>query len=244
MPSKRLTAALVAMVILSGCSMLPGGGGGDQTTTAEPPDHHELVFASETGGQAYEATVTVERNGEAVFSETVASDGNGLYRNLTRLDEPGPYTVTVNTTLPDPSGGNESVRFETDGDAGNATAVHLDYQDVKYATFERPRRDLEHELGVSSEHTSIEGPQPTDLHLRVAYRGEEVAAKTTTVKGNELTRSVDLAGTGVYNVAVRIDGAWVNETVVVATPAQHVAVTVNTHGDDVTIEAQRPFQWN
>jgi len=79
----------------------------------------------------------------------------------------------------------------------------------------------------------------------VAYRGEVVADNTTTVQGSELTRSVDLAQTGVYNVAVRIDGeTWVNDSVVVATPAQHVAVTVNTHGDDVSIEVQRPFQWN
>ena len=244
MSSRRLAAALIVVVLLSGCSMLPGGGGGGQTTTPEPPDHHELVFASETGGHAYEATVTVERNGEAVFSETVASDGNGLYRNLTALDEPGPYTVTVNTTLPDSGEGNESVQFETAGDLGNATAVHLGFQDIEHATFQLPRRGLEHELGLSSEHSSVEGPPPTDLHFRVAYRGERVAASTTTVQGNKLRRSVDLAGTGVYNVAVRIEGSWVNDTVVVATPAQHVAITVNTHGDDVTIEAQQPYQWD
>jgi hypothetical protein len=233
------------MVLLSGCSMLPDSGGGDQAATPEPPDHHELVFASDTGGHAYEATVSVERNGETVFSENVTSDGDGHYANLTTLDDPGPYTITVNTTLPDTGGGTKSVRFETDGDPGNATAVRLNYQGVEHATFELPRRDLEHELGVSSDRTSIDGPQPTDLHLRVAYRGEVVADNTTTVQGSELTRSVDLAQTGVYNVAVRIDGeTWVNDSVVVATPAQHVAVTVNTHGDDVSIEVQRPFQWN
>ncbi|WP_232703393.1 hypothetical protein [Halobacterium wangiae] len=243
MPSRRLAAVLAAMVLLSGCSMLPGGGG-EQTTTLDSPDRHELVFASETGGHEYEATVTVERDGEQLLSETVASDGDGLYAELATFDEPGPYTVTVDTTLPDAGGENERVQFETDGDLGNATAVHLDYQDVEHATFELPRRDLEHELGVQSDHTSIDGPQPTEVHFRVEHRGEQVATETTTVQGSELTRSVDLAETGVYNVAVRIDDTWANDTVVVTTPAQHVAVTVNDHGDDATIEVQQPFQWN
>lgn len=243
MPSRRHFAVAVAvLVVVSGCSALPGGGANQ--TTVDPPDHHELVFASETDGYEYEATVTVERDGEQLLSETVNSDGDGLYTNLTAFDEPGTYTVTVNTTLPDTGDENERAQFETDGDLGNATAVYLDYQDIEHATFELPRRDLKHELGVKSHYTTLNGTQPSDVQLRVAYRGEHLVSETTTVQGNQLSRSVDLEETGVYHVTARFDGAWVNETVVVTTPDEHVAVVINDNGDDATIRVKQPFQWN
>lgn len=245
MPSRtQFTLAVVALVVVSGCSALPDGGAGADQTTVDSPNHHELLFASETGGYEYEATVKVERDGEQLLLETVSSDGDGLYTDLAAIDEPGPYTVTVNTTLPEAGGGNQRVQFETTGDLGNATAITVDYQDVKYATFELPRRDLTHELGLKSHYATVEGTQSRDLELRVAYRGEHLVSETVTVEGNKLTRSVSLEGIGVYHVAARVDGTWVNETVVVTTPDEHVAVVVNEHGDDATIRVQRPFQWN
>jgi hypothetical protein len=240
--SKPLAVGLAVLVLASGCGMLPGGGGDAPTTTADAPDYHELVFGGHASANPYEATVTVTRNGEQVFEESFASDGNGTYRELTRFREQGPYTVTVNTTLPDAGPGNESARFTVNGTLGNATAVQLSFRSIDHAALELPRRPLDGGLSVLSNYRSLGGDDAVDLDVRVRYRGDLVVDETVAVGADERTEIAALDRTGVYHVAARTDGDWQNDTAVVTRPASRVTVVVNVRGGvkDVTVWPTEP----
>lgn len=241
--SKPLAVALVAMLVLAGCSALPGAGNsdGDQGTTVEPVDHDELVFISHTGGDPFEAEVTVERGGETVFETTVQADGDGTYRNLTSISGDESYTVTVNTTIRGASG-NRSERFTVDEPSGNATAIRAKSLGIYQESFELPRRSLEHPLGAYSYAMSDD---EFDLEVRVWYRGERIATATESVPGDELTRVVDLEQTGAYLVEVRgSDGEWESYPLVVPEPDQHVRVELTTDGRIESVHVQRAFGWN
>lgn len=242
--SKPLAAALVALLVLTGCSALPGAGnsGGGTTTTVEPVDHDELVFVSHTDGDSFEAEVTVERGGETIFETTIDADGDGTYRNLTTIRGDEPYEVTVNTTIRGASG-NRTEQFTVDDPTGNATVVRAKSLGIYHESFALPRRSLEHPLGAYS--YAMPGDDPTDLDVRVWYRGERVATATESVPGDELTRVVDLERTGAYLVEVRgADGDWQSQPLVVHEPGQHIRVELRTDGRIESVHVQRAFGWD
>jgi hypothetical protein len=245
MPSSKLLAvALAALLVLAGCSALPGGGnsGGDTGTTVEPVDHDELVFVSHTDGDPFEADVTVEQGGEPVFETTIEADGDGTYRNLTTITGDESYTVTVNTTIRGASG-NRTEQFTVDEPTGNATAVRAKSLGIYHDSFELPRRSLDHPLGAYS--FAMSGDDPTDLDVRVWYRGEQVATATESVAGDDLTRVADLEQTGAYLVQVRgTGGEWQTYPLVVTDPADHIRVELSTTGEIRDVKVQRVRQWN
>lgn len=231
--SKPLAVALAVLVLLSGCSMLSGGGS-DATTTPAGPDHHELVFAADTGGTVYEATITVARDGETVLTETLESDGNGTYLDLGDLDAPDSYTVTVNTTVPAASG-TRSDRFTLNASRGNATAIQISRLGIHHSVFRLPRERVDGRLGITAETDLAKG------HVQVWYRGQRIAA-TNYSTSDQTGRIVDavpanLSESGVYRVAVRVDGEWTNETLVVGTSnAVVVWYSVDGYLDSITVE--------
>lgn len=223
------------MVLLSGCSMF-GGGGDDapERTVGEAPDHHEFVFGSDARGNDFEATVTVSKDGETVFSERLESDGNGLYANLTTVSEPGPYTVTVNTTLPASGGGNRSEQTTVNGTLGNATAIDVSYQSIDVESFSLPRRDVTKRVSYSK------SGEDAETDLRIWYRGELVVNTTFTARDTrEVSTVTDLNQTGVYRVSFRSHGDWVNETVVLTKPDEQIQLLMRYNSDSIRVRV--PF---
>jgi hypothetical protein len=235
MSSRTVALALAAMVLLSGCSMFGGGGGDDapETTVAEAPDHHELVFGSNTNGHPFEATVNVSKNGTVLHEQTIASDGTGKYQNMTTFEEPGPYTVTVNTTLPGVGGGNRSERFTIDGELGHATLVSVAYQGIYDQSFSLPRRSAPHSLGAHSGYINYDDDPSSELQVRLWYRNELVGGETVSIVDNgNFKRILELEKTGVYRVSARgQDGEWMNQTLVVSSPKQVIKVRVGVNGN-------------
>jgi hypothetical protein len=219
MSSRRLAVALAAIVLLSGCSMLPGGGGGGDSTS-DGPAHHEFAFASNTGGVAFEATVTVEKDGSVLHEQTVAGDGNGTFVNLTALEEPGPYTVTVNTTIPAAGGEEMSKQRRVNGTLGSETVVDVTYRRIAFETVSLPRQELAEPLYLQKL-----SERPTPKRVVVEYEGERIAAETVERDGHGPFEVADLRETGVYQVSMAGgDGEWTNRTVVLTHPEQKLLV--------------------
>lgn len=218
MPSTRVAVALAVLVVLSGCSMLPGVGGGGDDPAADRPAYHEFTFAGDTSGTEYEATVTISKDGETLHEATVESDGGGTFENLTTLDESGPYTLTVNTTIPASGGGTKSKRVRVDGDLGNQTVVDLTYHGVDVETATLPREEMETPLYMQT--LSDDSAPKTVI---VEYRGEHVFSTTTDSEADGPIEIGDLERTGVYHVSLgNEDGQWSNQTVLVTHPEQKV----------------------
>lgn len=213
--------------------MVPGlGGGGGQSSADDGPDRHELLLASNTGGESFEATVTVTKDGSQVFERTITSDGNGAYWNLTAFDEPGPYTVTVNTTLPAASG-NRSDRFQVNGSLGNATLVNLRYLRIDAETFGLPRQNMTGILYVTKRL-----PFPANKTVVVKYRGETVVSETLHRNGSGPFEVGSLPKTGVYQVSMRDEEGeqrWTNQTVVVTDPGAKLAAEFTTNEDEAVV---------
>lgn len=224
MPSNRLLAvALAAMVLLSGCSMLPGGGGGDDAAEADGPDYHEVAFYSNTDGASYNGTLSVLRDGDPVHETPIEGNGDGTYLNVTTLEESGPYTVVVNTSLPETGGGTMHEEFDVDGTLGNATVVTMNYQGADATTMTLPRSD------VGSLYLDKRIPEPVESQVRVTHQGETLVDDTFEVDGNSPTEVADLDETGVYRVeAMGLSHEWTNQTVVVTTSGAKVAVHKGT----------------
>lgn len=234
--SKPLAVALVAMLLLAGCSALPGGGG-EQTTTYDSPEHSELVFQSYNDGEPFEADLTVERDGETVFETTVDASGNGTYRQLATIDGNESYTVTVNTTVSGASG-NRSEQFTVEAPLGDAAAVRVTSLGVYHHVYDLPRRSLDHPLGVYHNALPDDMAAGSDLDVQVWYRGERVATATQSAPGSKLTRVVELNRTGAYRVKARGTGdEWRTDVLVVANPQRHIKITLNTDGtvDDIEV---------
>ena len=238
MPSRTVAVAVVAMVLLSGCSML-GGGGDDasETTVGEPPDHHEFVFASSTNGHPFGATITVTKGSETLFSKRTESDGASAFENLTTLDEPGPYTVTVNTTLPESGGGNMSESFDVAGDLGDATVLSVSYSDIERASFTLPRRQMKYGLGYFS--SSMEA---VDVRVIARRGGEQILDTTFTAEHHQRAKPVaDLTTTGAYQIAVRAGDEWLNKTVVVPEPGRRIEILVGPNGYPEAVAVETPI---
>lgn len=232
MPSRRLAIALAAMLLLSGCSMLPGGGGGnDSGTIPAGPEYHALSFTAETGGTPFEGTVTVEKNGSVVHEQSVSGDGNGTFANLTTFDEPGPYVVTVNTTIPAASG-NRSDRFRVDGALGNETVIDLAYLAIESHSVRLPRQEMTEPVYV--ERTT---ELPVYTSIVIEHRGETVYAGGVP-EGTGALELTTLPETGVYRVGVTgLNGErWTNDTVVVRDPASKLFLQPDgSDGADIEI---------
>ncbi|MFB6268777.1 MAG: hypothetical protein ABEH83_02455 [Halobacterium sp.] len=240
--SKPLAVALVAVVVLAGCSALPGGGGGDQTTAPEPPAHAELVFASHTAGDAFQADITVERGGETVFETTVDASGNGTYRDLTTIDGNGSYTVTVNTTIPGASG-NRTEQFTVDDPGGKAVAVRAGPLGIYHEAFALPRRSVDHSLAAYHNAFPDDYAAGSNVTVRLWYRGERVGTATQSIPGSELVDLVELDETGVYRVTARGTGnKWHTELVVVPDADSRIKVTLHADGSVKRIEVV-PTSW-
>jgi hypothetical protein len=224
MPSRRLAVVLAAVVLLSGCSMLPGGGGdgGDSPTEQPGPDHHELAFYSHTDGAPYNGTLTVRKGGEVVHEESLEGDGNGTHLDVATFDEPGPYTVVVNTSLPEAGGGTMHEELTVNGTLGNATAITMDYQDPKATTYS---------LGGDGDvalYLDTRIPEHVEYPMRVAYEGDVVVDTTAEADSTQPFEVASLGGPGVYRVEVQgVNENWSNETVVVTEHGAKIAA----HGE-------------
>jgi len=225
MPSRLSAVALIGVVLLAGCSTVPGVG---EERTPEPVDYHELVFASFADGEPFEANVTVTKDGERVYQRDISADGDGTYLNLTTFGGPGPYTVHVNTTISELGGGTEQDTFEIAGRSGNATVVHVDVLGVEHDRIAVPRRSLERSVSVHQDYMDGVTEKSLDVDVRLRYRGEQVAERSVTQKPDE-TLEVDLERAGLYRVDVRGKAGWTRKLVVVG-EGQHVQVNINTDG--------------
>lgn len=233
MPSRQMLAvALAAMMLLSGCSAFTGGGGGDDPVQDDGPNHHELHFYSNTDGFAYNGTLSVRQDGETIHQTSLDSDGNGTYINVTTLNESGPYTVVVNTSLPDPGDETMHEEYTIDGDLGNATIVRMDFQGARTATYPLAEGD------AVTLHLDKQIPEPVEYQIHVSYRGETVVDRTVADDAVKPFEVGTLRGPGVYRVRVKaLDHDWVNQTVIVTQSGAKIGV----HGGlPVEIEVYGP----
>jgi len=234
MPSNRLLAiALAAMVLCSGCAALPGGGGGNDAP--DGPDHHGFTFVADTNGEPFEATVTVEKDGEQLLERSVSGDGTGTYVNLSSVEAAGPYTMTVNTTIPAAGGGTRSERVELNGSLGTETVVDVSALAIEVKSFELPRREMAEPLQFRK---NI--PLPVEAQVVVTHEGETVFAESVERNGTGPFELADLPDTGVYRVAVGSgDGErWENDTVVLRDPNSKLFAEMD--GDTPVIEVYGP----
>lgn len=222
MPSNRaLAVGLAALVLVSGCSMLPGGA--DGSASNDGPGHHELAFYSNTGDAPYNGTLTVLRDGDTVHETPLGGDGTGTYLNVTTFEEAGPYTVVVNTSLPETGSGTMREEFTVDGALGNATVLTMDYQGVQRTNLSLPRGD------AGALYFDKRLPEPIEYPVRVTYQGETVLDTTVSATGREPFELADLRGVGVYHVEVRgMNEHWTNRTVVVADASAEIAIHQGT----------------
>lgn len=247
MPSKQTALLVAALVVLSGCSAVPfvGGDEGARPTVGEPPEHHEVVFASNTGGFAYDANVTVFKDGEVRYQRTIENDGSSSYLNLTELEEPGPYTVTVNTTIP--AAGDDkyrSERFQVDGQLGSASVIRIAYLGIYHRSLELPREFMKYDdaINVPSSYYNSDGSNRLDVDFRIWYRGDKYIDETRTISDEGHNKLLDLKRTGVYRIEARgKDGEWVSKTVVIADPNKTVTINVHIDGSIRDIEVKPPW---
>lgn len=219
MPSTRLlAAALAAMVLLAGCSAVPGGGSSSPDTT-EASGPHELVFYSHTDGAPYNGTLTVTRDGDVVETVSLSGDGTGTFVEVATFETGGEYSVTVNTSLPDPGGETMDETFTVDGAPGNTTAVTMDYQDPRVTTYRSGGDDP----GALVLDKRI--PEHTEYTMRVAYEGDTVVDTTVDAEEASPFEVAALRGAGVYRVEVQgVEGGWTNRTLVVTDSGSTVGV--------------------
>lgn len=225
MASTRAAVAVGVLLVVAGCAGFPGVD--EEPESAESVEHHELVLASDL--TPYEATVTVETDGETVLERSIESEGPAGYTQLGTLEEPGPYLVTVNTSI-ETYEGNLSGEVRVDGDPGNATVLVADYRGITPARVPLPRERAEHSMSAYSYHVNIGGSSNVTLDYRVWYRGERLADDSVTVTRDNLTGVVSLERTGVYHVSLRAAGDWENETVVLADPEQSIVFEIDAQG--------------
>jgi hypothetical protein len=242
MPSSKLPAvALAVLVVLAGCSMLPGGGGGgDDPGTTDGPGYHELSFYSHTDGAAYNGTLTVRKDGETVYEVDVGDPGDGFFANAT-FDEPGPYTVVVNTSLPETGGGTMHEELSVAGDLGNATVLTMNYQGVRETRYAM-RGDADGALYLQDRL-----PEPVEIPVRVTHDGETVIDRVAEIDSDDAVEVTDLRGPGVYRVEAKgHNNEWTNETVVVTRSGAKIAVysrlsaEIVVFGPDEQVPAEPP----
>lgn len=238
MPSRRtLAAAVAALVLLSGCSAVPGlgGGSGDAADDPEGPTHHGFTFVSDTDGAAFDATIAVRKDGETLLEESVSADGSGTYVNLSSVEATGPYTVTVNTTLPAPGGDNRSRQVELDADLGNETVVDVTYTRIRFRSFRLPRQEMEAPLQFRKR---LEFP--IESTVVVKHHGEVVYSDTVARNGTGPFELAELPETGVYRVAVSGSHGerWTNDTVILREPGAKLFAELD--GDEPRIRVYGP----
>ncbi|WP_232703391.1 hypothetical protein [Halobacterium wangiae] len=222
------------MVLLSGCSMLPGGGGGGGDVEPDGPAYHSFSFASDTGGAAFEATLTVEKDGSVIHEETVSSDGSRTFAELGQVEEPGPYTVTVNTTIPAAGSGNTSKRAELNGTLGTETVVDVTYLGISFESHSLPEQEMAEPLYFKKDI-----PMEIASTVVVSYEGETVFSDTVERQGTEAVELADLPETGVYHVAVSGSHGerWENRTVVLSDPGEKLFVGLDGDTPEITVYA-------
>jgi len=231
MPSSKLPAvALAVLVVLAGCSMLPGGGGGgDDPGTTDGPGYHELSFYSHTDGAAYNGTLTVRKDGETVYEVDVGDAGDGFFANAT-FEEPGPYTVVVNTSLPETGGGTMHEELSVAGDLGNATVLTMNYQGVRETRYAM-RGDADGALYLQDRL-----PEPVEIPVRVAHDGETVIDRVAEIDSDDAVEVTGLRGPGVYRVEAKgHNNEWTNETIVVTRPGAKIAIYSRLSAEIVVI---------
>lgn len=240
MGPRSLAVALALLVVLSGCSALSGD---TQTPTGTPTavEHHEIAIASII--VPYDATVTVEKDGETLLEETVSGDADDAYAVVGTLEEPGPYTVTVNTSIEFHEGPLEE-RFQIRGDLGNATAIRMNYHGIRADTFELPRRNATYPMGAYSSFMNLTGSKEVTLQYRIWYEGRLIADNSTDILPDELYRVAPLERTGVYRVSVRAkEGGWTNKTLVVTDADEHIRVSVGPQGRIQGLRVSPAYEW-
>jgi hypothetical protein len=219
MPSSRtLAVALAALVLLAGCSAIPGVDDSNERESPRPdaPDHHGFAVTTDTGGTAVDVAVTVTKDGEEIVAREFSSDGDGRFLRLGTVNESGPYTVTVNTTLPASGGGNMSEQTTVNGTLGNETIVDVTYTDVEFPSIRLPRQELSQPLNYRKARV---GKPVGSNRILVEYQGETIVSKTLRKEAKGPFDIASLSKTGLYRVSARsAGGRWTNETVVVRDP--------------------------
>lgn len=229
MPSRRLlAAALAAVVLLAGCAAVPGFGGGSDGNGDAPdgPTAHGIAFESATGGVPFEGTVAVGKDGETLVSRNVSSDGDGTFVDVATLNQSGPFTVTVNTTIPGVGGGTMSERLTVPGALGCETVVDLSYTRIRARTVSLPRQTVETDL-------QFRKPRPVEIRgedtygVVVQYQGETIvdAAFDEDSTGPVTVGALDR--TGFYRIRFRSGDEWSNRTVVVRDPGTRVMLEIS-----------------
>jgi hypothetical protein len=226
MPSTRsVSVAVVGLVVLAGCSALPGVGGGGSDAPAAP-DRHDVLLVSDTDDVPYNGTITVEKDGEVLASERISPDGSGTYANLTSLTEPGPYTVTVNTSIPAAGGDTLRRQFEVSDPLGTASVIDVTFLDASLSTFPLPQQALDQPVYYEK------GRFPLETTITVTHEGETVYADTSSLDGEGPFELTTLPETGAYRVTVDCDrcgrnGRRTAETVVLTDPASKLVVRID-----------------
>jgi hypothetical protein len=213
MPSTRsLAIALTAVVLLAGCSMVPGLGGSDGQTP-DRPGYHGFGLVADTDGASFDATVTVTKDDTRLFRESMTLDGDGSYTNLTSVSEPGPYTVTVNTSLPAAGGGTRSYRRRVDGALGDETILDVVYNGLSVHTLPLPRQAVTEPVYLDKDEEL-----PVETTVVIHHRGDVVYSGGVPQGETGLLELTTLSDTGVYRVSLSgLNGErWTNETVVVS----------------------------
>jgi hypothetical protein len=214
MPSTRsLAVALTAMVLLAGCSMLPVDGGGQSEPATDSPGYHGFGLVADTDGASFEATVTVTKNETRLLQESVSLDGDGTYTNLSAVTQPGPYTVTVQTTIPAADGGTRDYRRRVDGALGDETILDVVYNGLSVHTLPLPRQAVTEPVYLDKDEEL-----PVETTVVIHHRGDVVYAGGVPQGETGLLELTTLSDTGVYRVSLSgLNGErWTNKTVVVS----------------------------
>lgn len=195
MPSTHTNAVLVALlVVLAGCSALPGGGGSNPQSG--PAEHHLAVLSTST--HAFNATVTVtDPSGETVLERDFSFEANQpRYVNLTTLNQSGNYTVHVQTDLPAVGGGDMGANATVSVDPGpETTVVHTDFEDIDFVTGTARSNDID----VPVRYGWV-FPRSGEISYTV-YRGSTAIIDETIVatgSQDNLKQAGSISKTGVY----------------------------------------------
>jgi len=229
MPSSQsLAVALAVLLLLAGCSAIPGvDDGSNERESPQPdaPDHHSFAVATDTGGAAFHATVTVTKDGESLASWEFSSEGNRRFLSLGTVNESGPYTVTVNTTIPAAGDGNMSRQTSMNGTLGNETIIDVTYTDIAFPSIRLPRQELSEPLKYRK---ASSAKTKNNKRILVEYQGAPIISKTFNKKGRGPFDLASLSKTGYYRVSVQSPGGrWTNETVIIRDPDARLFVEMS-----------------
>lgn len=235
----RQHALLVALlVVLAGCGLGPSGpAGSPEGSTITHP-----VEVASTTPSPYELQVTITRDGETVFEDTVTGGEAATYRELTTLESSGTYTVTVESNITGKLGGKAGTERTLTVAGGERTSIVVNPGNVSVVQQPKSPGDSHLKLGV----TGLDSLDDHSLLVVVRRDGEEVYRRNlTSADAREDDRRLELLTadeTGTYQILIKHSDSffWKNETFVVPTadkPEDGVTADIGIYfGGDVNLE--------